>query len=151
MNESSKLHVSLRTTPWIKEIVAECLTIDPSEIDVGVPLGRYGLDSLAAIQVAGMMAERLKHPVPDSLLREYQTIEALETYVGLVQNGNGVSAFHATDRLDRLAPALADCLLPSDIQPNSADPAAEARSILVTGATGFLGRYLVRAPLRTRQ
>ena len=42
MNESSKLHAGLRTTPWIKEIVAECLTLDPSEIDVGVPLGAMG-------------------------------------------------------------------------------------------------------------
>ena len=147
MNESSKLHVGVRTTPWIKEIVAECLTLDPSEIDVGVPLRRYGLDSLAAIQVAGMMAERLKQPVPDSLLREYQTIEALESYVGLVQNGKGSSAFHATNRFDQISPAFADCLLPSDIQPNSADPAEEPRAILVTGATGFLGQYLVRALL----
>lgn len=87
MNESSKLHVAVRTTPWIKKIVAECLTLDPSEIDVGVPLRRYGLDSLAAIQVAGMMAERLKQPVPDSLLREYQTIEALESMSGLCKVG----------------------------------------------------------------
>ena len=86
-----------------------------------------------------MMAERLKQPVPDSLLREYQTIEALESYVGLVQNGKGASAFHATNRFDQLSPALADCLLPSDIQPNSADPAEEPRAILVTGATGFSG------------
>ena len=147
MRDSSKLNLDLSATSWIKDIVAECLNLDPTEIDVETPLGRYGLDSLAAIQVAGMVAEKLKRPVPDSLLRKYQTLQALESYIELVQCGQGAAALQAEDRSDQLLPALLDCLLPADIQPGLAKPAGEVRAVLVTGATGFLGSYLVRALL----
>src|SRR5262245_23401491 len=117
MRDSSKLNLNLGATGWIRDIVAECLNLDSTEIDGKTPLGRYGLDSLAAIQVAGMVSEKLKRPVPDSLLRTYQTLQALESYIKLVQCGTGAGALQIEDRGDQLSPALLDCRFPADVQP----------------------------------
>lgn len=139
-------------TAWLIEAAAECLQVSPSSIDPSVPLARYGLDSFAAIQLTTQISTKLQRPVPDALLLHYQSIDALESFLQIAATTapHEHPSLHAdATPLDRM---FADSILPLDIFPPPRQPSqASRRSILLTGATGFLGGYLLRALLRDTQ
>jgi thioester reductase-like protein len=60
------------------------------------------------------------------------------------------SAFRAPEGVDAYEEMLSDAVLPEDVEPTAGGPLVEhggltrARSILLTGATGFLGRWLAK-------
>jgi thioester reductase-like protein len=124
---------------WLTALAAECLKVPEEEIDPAVPLARYGLDSLAAAQLAAAVAEKLGRDVPDDLLLRHADLLSLARFM----EGPAGPAPSPWDRM------LADSVLPDDVRPPRADPApAPARAVLLTGATGFLGAYLLRALLQ---
>ena len=57
------------------------LDLDPGEIDVTIPLERYGLDSRAAVTLAGDLEDWLGRPVPVTLVWDYPTIEEISEHV----------------------------------------------------------------------
>jgi thioester reductase-like protein len=88
-----------------------------------------------------------------SIMRERQTIAEFtavrrEAPAG-VQTAAG-SALRAPEGLDAFDEMLSDAVLPEDVEPMECAQAvdhgslARARSILLTGATGFLGRWLAK-------
>ncbi len=133
---------------WLTEAVSRSLKLPPSELKPEVPLTRYGLDSLAAVEIATAIAGRLGREVPETLLFDHPDIRSLARYIhthGERAGGIAAEADAARSAWDQM---LADGVLPSDIEPAAGPPATRVRSILLTGATGFLGTRLLHALLR---
>jgi len=133
---------------WLMTTVARCLKLPVRELKAGVPLTRYGLDSLAAVEITTAIASELDCKVPESLLLDFPSIESLECYMEAVRGGTQPGAEEPESARNQM---LADSALPLEIDPGSARPPEIARSILLTGATGFLGAYMLRALLRETQ
>lgn len=144
-----------RTSPIsavrLASLAAECLQIPADEIDVRVPLTRYGLDSLATAELVAALARELGRDLPDSLLIDYPSIESLAGVLAL-DGGPGALAMARTERVvcgaarDQMR---VDSALPPEIRPEGcALPSGAERSILLTGATGFVGAHLLAALLR---
>jgi thioester reductase-like protein len=132
------------SSTWLKAKVAECLNVPAREIDVSAPLTRYGMDSLAAVEITTAIAVALGCKVPESLLWDRPSVESLEHYMAAVRDGTGPDAVEPVSLHDRM---LADSVLPPDIDPGIALPPEAVRSILLTGATGFLGAHVLRTLL----
>jgi acyl carrier protein len=66
---------------WIASYLAERLEFNQDEIDVTIPLERYGLDSTDAIVLTGELEEWLEFEFEPTLIYDYPTIEALAHYV----------------------------------------------------------------------
>jgi len=60
---------------WLLAAVGEELQLAPERIDVHQPLTRYGLDSLAAVVIAGELEEWIGRPLPADLLRAHPSID----------------------------------------------------------------------------
>ena len=134
---------------WLIEVVAECLKVSAGSIDRSVPLARYGLDSLAAIQLTTRISAKLQRPVLDSLLLHYPSIDALELFLQAASSADPLDQFVFNEDSSTLERMLTDSILPPDILPSQNPPKKSTTgSILLTGATGFLGGYLLRALLR---
>ncbi|GAB4152428.1 MAG: hypothetical protein Fur0021_17200 [Candidatus Promineifilaceae bacterium] len=73
----SPLHV----TGWLVQRLAQQLKIDAQQILVDRPLAEYGLDSVAAVGLAGELENWLGRKLPPTLLYEYPTIKALAEYL----------------------------------------------------------------------
>ena len=134
---------------WLRNLASDCLNLPIHEIDPRVPLVRYGLDSLAAAELTGAIAEGLGREVPDSLLLVHQDINSIEHYIKSNQFSAELVTARIDDSLSTTRQMLADSILPDDVRPELAKQAPNApRSILVTGATGFLGAYILNTCLR---
>lgn len=62
---------------WLVEWLAQALSLAPATIDVHRPFAEYGLDSLAAVEIAEALQTRLGIPLSPTLAYEYPTIDAL--------------------------------------------------------------------------
>jgi len=137
---------------WLMNVVSHCLKVPVEKIDRKVSLARYGLDSFGAIELTTAVAAKLNCAVPETLLLHYPNVELLEHYIQSIQSKER-TAFTLTEGLNSpLDEMLADSVLPADIRPDHEFRLnREVRSILLTGATGFLGAYLLRGLLRETQ
>jgi thioester reductase-like protein len=125
---------------WLTARIAECLNVPSDEIAADVPLVRYGLDSVAAAQLTAAIAAELGRDVPDWLLLDHPDIASLTQYIA--GSGPAPAALSVLDRM------RSDSVLPDDVRAVGQVWKPAPRAALVTGATGFLGAYLVRALLR---
>ena len=66
---------------WICNYVADLLEVDVSKIDVTIPFDRYGLDSSAAVGLAGDLEDYLEEELDPTLLYDYPTIESLTNHL----------------------------------------------------------------------
>lgn len=66
---------------WITTYLGELLEIEPNEIDPKTPFERYGLDSAAAVGLAGDLEEWLELEVDITWLYDYPTIAELSEYL----------------------------------------------------------------------
>jgi acyl carrier protein len=66
---------------WLVARVAAELDLDPSEIDVTIPLDRYGLDSRAAASLSGDLEDWIGRSVPATLVWDYPTIEEISEHL----------------------------------------------------------------------
>ncbi|MBI3895676.1 MAG: 1-acyl-sn-glycerol-3-phosphate acyltransferase [Acidobacteria bacterium] len=81
MESRSQSKTSKDIQAWLVAQVAAELRIDPLEIDVDKPLTRCGLDSMAAVVLAGEMEIWLGRSLPPDLLEEYPSIIALSRHL----------------------------------------------------------------------
>jgi thioester reductase-like protein len=127
-------------------LLADALELPEEEIDASASFLRQGLDSVAAVQLTAAVAELAGRGVPETVLLDYPDLNSLAGYVEAVRRELPPPA-RGTDTSQTWELMQADCLLPADILP--AAPAPEPpRFVLLTGATGFLGAYLLHALLR---
>ncbi|GIX48383.1 MAG: hypothetical protein KatS3mg131_2594 [Candidatus Tectimicrobiota bacterium] len=66
---------------WLAAQVAKRLGVAPEEIDVEAPLARYGLDSLAAVELVAELEDALGCALPATLAWEHPSLAALARHV----------------------------------------------------------------------
>lgn len=137
---------------WLVDTVSRCLKVPAETLDPKVSLARYGLDSFGVIELTTAIAAKLNCAVPETLLFLHPNVELLERYIHSIRS-NEQSAFALNGGCHSLLDEmLADSVLPADIRPAvGIQRNRHVRSILLTGATGFLGAYLLRGLLRQTQ
>jgi acyl transferase domain-containing protein/acyl-CoA synthetase (AMP-forming)/AMP-acid ligase II/acyl carrier protein len=78
--------VSLETAvieTWITVRLAQRLNLSPKQIDPREPFSRYGLDSLAAVELSGALERWLGRRLPPTLVYDYPSIHALADYLAV--------------------------------------------------------------------
>jgi thioester reductase-like protein len=141
-------------TAWLAREIGAHTGVAAADIDAREHVSRYGLDSLASVELVSAMASALGSSLQASALIEQPSIRALARLLARGSTsseprarGAGVTVNQgATGEANELQAILADAALPADIDPSRAAPpsSGEPRHILLTGATGFLGGYLLR-------
>jgi thioester reductase-like protein len=124
----------------VAAIAARALRIPPAALPRDVPLARLGLDSLGCMELAAEIEALAGRPVPLDAITEGATVRSLCSALEHPQ----------APPVDPFALMRADAVLASDVVPgerHGAPSLREARSILLTGATGFLGSALLRSLL----
>ncbi|MCX4783636.1 type I polyketide synthase [Streptomyces sp. NBC_01264] len=121
---------------------------DTSGIQAGQPLTKLGFDSLTSVELRNRLSALAGSKLPATLVFDHPTPAALAAFVsGQLPGGPGPDAVPALPAVD----FAAEVRLAEDIRPAArvAAPAGEPREILLTGATGFLGAFLLRDLMRT--
>jgi thioester reductase-like protein len=119
--------------------IARVLRCAPSKVDVHQPLNKLGVDSLMAVELKNRVEGNLGIKMPVAMLLQGPTLAAMTTQIlEMLQRDRTVPSRSRED-------LSAEVALPADITPpgRPAVPTAIARTILVTGASGFVGRFLV--------
>lgn len=75
------LPTQIEIQTWIVNYIAELLEVKPKKIDVTIPFDRYGLDSSAAVGLAGDLETWLERELDPTLLYDYPTIESLTQHL----------------------------------------------------------------------
>src|SRR5947207_13000241 len=65
---------------WLVNRLAECLEVPPEEISIDEPFANYGLDSMAAVRLAGDLEDLAGRELPPTLVWDYPTIRAVSLY-----------------------------------------------------------------------
>ena len=120
--------------PLVAAAAARALRMRPDAVGPDVPFARLGLDSLGCLELAGELELALGIAVPPDAVSEQSTVRSLCATLG------GSSGGDAVDRMG------ADAVLAAEIQPRAPrGPRSliEARHVLLTGATGFLGSAIL--------
>jgi thioester reductase-like protein len=124
----------------LRELVAESVGVAPESLERHVPLSRYGLDSLGAVELAARIGDTFGSEMPPWLDPGDATLDGLGQLVLDPALGAGATLE------DTLA---ADAVLPASIRPDRpAAPAVGRPRVLLTGGTGFVGAHLLVELLR---
>lgn len=70
-----------RLHQWLVERIAKQLKIPPGQVDPSRSFESYGLDSLAAIKLAGDLEKLVEQRLSPALLFEHQSVDALARYL----------------------------------------------------------------------
>jgi thioester reductase-like protein len=127
----------------------------PREVPVDKPLKDLGLDSLMAVELGNALSRRSGATIPATLAFNHPTPAAIANYLlsevlALVEPAVippivERAAFDEAAAIAQEKQLWADAVLDPGIQRISmALPALAPASVLLTGATGFLGAYLLR-------
>jgi 8-amino-7-oxononanoate synthase len=68
---------------WLIERIASLLERPPQEVDVNMPLQRYGIDSVEAVVISGDLEELLGRRLDSTLVWDYPTIAQLAEHLGV--------------------------------------------------------------------
>jgi acyl carrier protein len=81
VNNPQELPSKLDIQTWIVNYVAELLEVEPEKIDTAIAFDRYGLDSSAAVGLAGDLETWLDRELDPTILYDYPTIDALTQHL----------------------------------------------------------------------
>jgi len=70
-----------RVKDWLVAYVAGLLEFERSEVRTHLPLGRYGLDSTAAVGMTGDLGDWLGCYIDPTVLYKHKSIDALTDYI----------------------------------------------------------------------
>ncbi|ATE55857.1 polyketide synthase [Actinosynnema pretiosum] len=107
------------------------------------PFPELGFDSLTSVELRNRLAATLGSPLPASLVFDHPTPDAVADFL------RDLGAPQAPARAE--VDFAREALLADDVVPaaTTATHAADPDEVLLTGATGFLGAFLLRDVLRT--
>ncbi|BDA68880.1 beta-ketoacyl synthase [Calothrix sp. PCC 7716] len=138
---------------YLKDKGAKVLGLSNSDLDIDQSLQDLGFDSLMAVDLTGIIRTELQVELPIRAFVEEPTINTLATLL-IEQLIPGIAASEViTNVLDLGAETVLDpAITPDniDIEP-TIEPTTEPNSIFLTGATGFLGAYLLQELLDQTQ
>lgn len=66
---------------WVTDRLARELSIDPATINIKTPFTRYGVDSIAAVNLVSDLEQWLGTDLSPTLPYEYSTVEALSRHL----------------------------------------------------------------------
>jgi thioester reductase-like protein len=117
-------------------------------VELETPFDLLGLDSLATIELAAALEDELGFELPDDLISDCHDVRALARKLSAL---GPKQAKHSEDPFEQM---LADAELPRDLRSPAVAQHADrglrhARTILLTGSTGFLGSAILRDLLET--
>ncbi|HXG54451.1 MAG TPA: SDR family oxidoreductase [Vicinamibacterales bacterium] len=126
----------------ITAVAAQCLK-RPPEATPETSFELLGLDSLATIELAAALEDALGCDLPEDILVDCTDTRSLAARLATL----GVGDTRETN--DPFTQMFADAVLPDDVWPTGSTVHADsglrhARTILLTGATGFLGAALLK-------
>jgi thioester reductase-like protein len=124
---------------WLLNILAEKINIDPRKIDIQQPFTYYGLDSMTIVNLSLKLERLLKRTIPSSLFYESLTIES---FLQFLEGNTSVSSTDISLQDDTTLDLDIRGLNAPELQNRNFD------NILLTGATGFLGSYLLKELLQ---
>ncbi len=139
---------------WVVSLVAEKLQVNPQAINTQEPLSYYGLDSVQAIMLVTDFERYIGRKLPPALLYEYPTIEALVKYFDLENSEDATTSTDinkASTNLVELNLNTEALLDPAICRVSDFSEISDNQSILLTGATGFLGAYLLQELCREQK
>ncbi|KAG1168167.1 hypothetical protein G6F36_012313 [Rhizopus arrhizus] len=134
--------------PFLIKSLAEVLHLPESSIDPSLSVFELGLNSLTAIQLRNMVASRLGGDIPQNFLFQYPTISSMrEALVGGLKKKGDSLGYGQTELLAQSYIERARSEFPV------AKDSGEEREkvILLTGATGSLGSFILRDLLKDRR
>ncbi|MGW0217754.1 thioester reductase domain-containing protein [Micromonospora chokoriensis] len=126
------------------EVAAVLNLGDPSGIDPERAFPELGFDSLTSVELRNRLNLLSGGRLPATVVFDHPTPAALSDHLLAVLAESGVQAAPAVDFAVEVA-------LPDDIRPADevVSVAADPAEVLLTGATGFVGAFLLRDLLRT--
>ncbi|ROW18173.1 hypothetical protein VPNG_00119 [Cytospora leucostoma] len=132
----------------IAELWAACLKIPQSAVTKEHSFFDLGGHSLSLADLSNRLSKTLGFPVPIGSLAGNPTIKGHLDAVIAARDGHTAAV-----QADLPAVLRADSVLPPDFQPKNAKmtPLSEARTVLLTGATGFLGAFLLSSLLESTE
>ncbi|MGF1589958.1 MAG: thioester reductase domain-containing protein [Pleurocapsa sp.] len=122
---------------WLVNNLAEQLEIEPAEIDRCEPIENYGLDSAQGMIVVSRAEKQFGLEISPMLLWHYPTIQALSERLA---KENDTQTKH-TPEVNLAEEAVLD---PAIVPQGTFKFAKQPKRIFLTGATGFLGVYLLQ-------
>jgi thioester reductase-like protein len=139
-----------RLCDLVKTEVGSILDIDPDFIDEDQSLPDLGADSLRLVALAGRLKPIIGFTVPPNVLPLDASIGDLVTlFASVLAEPDPLAALRQSQRVQLASAIAADLYLdeapPAALPPVTPAEAREPKHIFLTGASGFLGAYLVRA------
>jgi amino acid adenylation domain-containing protein/thioester reductase-like protein len=117
------------------------LQLEPGSLQQDVDFFEYGGHSLLAVELTRLIEQYFQEQLRVKNVYEYPTIKGLVSYLNHETNGSTTAMSLREDAT--LDPTIVP---PSDAAPLSV---RDSRAIFVTGATGFLGAFVLEELLRT--
>ncbi len=125
---------------WLTKNIAEQLEVEPDEIDTSEPIEDYGLDSAQGMIVVSRAEKQFGLEISPMLLWHYPTIEALSERLAEEYLSDSEAEYKDNAEVNLAEEAVLD---PS-IRPEGTFTEIKPARIFLTGATGFLGVYLLQ-------
>lgn len=147
---------SLPTTETVLRAVAATLGVPADEVDPTAGFGDLGGDSLSALSLSRLLRNVLDVEVPVGvLLGATSNLAAIVDYITRHRDSDTGPTSARVHRADETRLHAADLTLPKFIDAATLDrarqlppPTGAIRTVLLTGSTGFLGRFLALTWLR---
>jgi thioester reductase-like protein len=127
----------------LAQVAAALLRTKPENLRPDAPLVRYGLDSMALVELAAELEHKFGCKLDLENLPEAPSLRDLLTAVCAAGEADSTAA-----PADPFATMLADARLPDGLRCGKRPSPDQPRRLLLTGATGFLGAFLVARLLR---
>ncbi|MFI9509721.1 amino acid adenylation domain-containing protein [Nocardia sp. NPDC052566] len=140
----------------VREEVAKTLGFaSPDDVDVDLPLQDIGIDSLTAVLMRNQLADLTGLALPAKIAFDHPNLKALGQFLlaKLLEAGAGVPTEQTAATADIAEATGAAALNMTTVRKGFLDPglrfdnaataAATPKTVLVTGATGFVGAFLL--------
>jgi fatty acid CoA ligase FadD9 len=152
-NELSELRRGGATAPVLQTVsraAAALLGAATTELTADAHFTDLGGDSLSALTFGNLLHEIFDIDVPVGVIvSPANDLQAIAAYIEAERHGTKRPSFASVHGRDTVEVHASELTLDKFIDaptlaaaPKLAQPAAEVRTVLLTGATGFLGRYL---------